>query len=149
MGFYSLENFSVFSLLGIFRFLGYKGKPRIYGLDIPLSLAGSRAQISRLDSGMYESKEVALIRRHLPTKVEILELGASIGIVSCVVLGLSPRRLVSYEAAPEMVNRARQIVAHNYDQPPWEIVNAAVVAQQSETTEFHWHPDSTDKGALY
>lgn len=97
---------------------------------------------------MYESKEIALIEKHLPLNAEVLELGASLGVVSSFILGRSPSKFVSYEAVPEMAERARGVVSHNHPHSSWEMVNAAVVATGSGTVEFHWSAEGSDAGSL-
>ena len=130
------------------RRMGYAGNPRLHGVEVPIETISSPGLLARLDSGMYEAKEVGLIRRFIPPGADVLELGASLGVVSSFILGREPRRLVSYEAVPEMASLARSVVAHNGRSGPWELVNAAVVPRESATAEFHWHPDSTDAGSL-
>lgn len=133
--------------LAVARRLGYRGNPRLHGVEVPLGLLSSPGLVSRLDSRMYEAKEVGLIRRHLPAGAEVLELGASLGVVSSFILSRRPSRLVSYEAVPEMADRARAVVAHNHPGAPWELVAAAVVGSPAAMAEFHWHPDRTDSGS--
>jgi len=133
--------------LALARRLGYRGNPRLHGVEVPLRLVPSPGLVARLDSGMYEAKEIGLVRRHLPAGVEVLELGASLGVVSAFILGRGPSRLVSYEAVPEMADRARAVVAHNHPGSGWELVAAAVVGSPASTTDFHWHPERTDSGS--
>lgn len=135
-------------ILAIARRLGYAGNPRLHEVEVPLGAVVAAPLLARLDSGMYEEKEISLIRRFLPRDADVLELGASMGIVSAFILGRHPRRLVSYEAVPEMADRARQVVTHNCPSPNWELVNAAVVPQPADTVSFHWSPQVSDSGSL-
>lgn len=135
-------------ILALARRLGYAGNPSLHGVEVPLAAVVAPSLLARLDSGMYEEKEISLIRRFLPPGSDVLELGASMGVVSAFILGLTPRRLVSYEAVPELAARARQVVAHNHRADNWELVNAAVVPRPAPTATFHWNPAVSDSGSL-
>ena len=80
------------------RACGYRGNPRLFGVEVPLALVPNRNILGQLDALSYEAKEARYIQAHLPAGAEVLELGASLGIVSSIILGRRPSRLVSYEA---------------------------------------------------
>jgi FkbM family methyltransferase len=104
--------------------------------------------LRQLDALSYEAKEARFIQSRLPCGVEVLELGASLGIISSVILARRPSRLVSYEPVPELAEIARQMVAHNHPGAPWELVCAAVDTAGSGQVEFRWSPQRSQGGAV-
>jgi FkbM family methyltransferase len=55
--------------------------------------------------GIYESAEIRFARRFLGSDLDVIELGASLGVVSCELARIlaGRRRLVSVEANPELL----------------------------------------------
>lgn len=134
--------------LAIARKLGYRGDPRLFGVEIPLRLVPSAVVLQQLDAGSYEAKEARFIQAYLPPGSVVLELGASLGIVSSVILGRRPARLVSYEAVPQLANIARQLVAHNHPNAPWELVPCAIAEEGALEVAFAWSADHSQGGAV-
>jgi len=63
-------------------------------------------QVHRLlKAGWYERQEAEMVRRHLPSDVDVVELGAGLGYISCVIDAvLSPSRThVAVEPNPEIL----------------------------------------------
>lgn len=54
-------------------------------LEIPDRLIGEEVRAA-FDQGWYERQEAELIRECLPPSVDVIELGAGIGYVSCVAI---------------------------------------------------------------
>jgi FkbM family methyltransferase len=134
--------------LALARACGYRGNPRLFGVEVPLALVPSRIILGQLDACSYEAKEARFIRAYLPPGAEVLELGASLGIVSSIILGRRPERLVSYEAVGPLTTVARQVVAHNHPAAPWELVHCAVADEGVSEVAFDWSPEYTQGGAV-
>jgi FkbM family methyltransferase len=135
-------------ILAIARMLGYRGNPRLFGVEVPLRLVPSQLVLRQLDAGSYEAKEARFIQAYLPTGSVVLELGASLGVISSVIHGRWPSRLVSYEAVPRLADIARQTVAHNHPEAPWELVSCAIAAEGVAEVSFNWSPEYTQGGAV-
>lgn len=134
--------------LALARACGYRGNPRLFGVEVPLALVPSRIILGQLDACSYEAKEARFIRAYLPPGAEVLELGASLGIVSSIILGRRPARLVSYEAVGPLAAVARQVVAHNHPAAPWELVHCAVADEGVPEVAFDWSPEYTQGGSV-
>jgi FkbM family methyltransferase len=135
-------------ILAMARMLGYHGDPRLFGVEVPLRLVPSVIIRQQLDAGSYEAKEARFIQEYLRPGSEVLELGASLGIVSSVIFGRRPSRLVSYEAVPCLADIARQMVAHNHPDAPWELVQCAIAAEGVSEVSFAWSPEYTQGGSV-
>jgi FkbM family methyltransferase len=135
-------------ILAMARMWGYRGDPRLFGVEVPLRLVPSDLIRQQLDAGSYEAKEARFIQTYLPLGSEVLELGASLGIVSSIILGRRPSRLVSYEAVPGLADIARQMVAHNHPDAPWELVHCAIAAEGVTEVSFAWSPEYTQGGSV-
>ena len=135
-------------ILAMARMWGYRGDPRLFGVEVPLRLVPSDVIRRQLDAGSYEAKEARFIQEYLPPGSEVLELGASLGIVSSIILGRRPSRLVSYEAVPGLVDIARQMVAHNHPDAPWELVHCAIAAEGVTEVSFAWSSEYTQGGSV-
>jgi FkbM family methyltransferase len=134
--------------LALARACGYRGDPRLFGVEVPLALVPSKVVLGQLDALSYEAKEARHIQAHLPVGSEVLELGASLGIISSVILGRKPARLISYEAVGPLTAVARQVVAHNHPAAPWELVHCAIAAEGVDEVSFDWSPEYTQGGAV-
>jgi FkbM family methyltransferase len=135
-------------ILAMARMLGYHGDHRLFGVEVPLRLVPSVIIRQQLDAGSYEAKEARFIQEYLPPGSEVLELGASLGIVSSIILGRRPSRLVSYEAVPCLADIARQMVAHNHPDAPWELVQCAIADEGVSEVSFAWSPEYTQGGSV-
>ena len=134
--------------LALARHLGHRGNPRLHGVEVPLRLVPSEVILRQLDARSYEAKEARFIRTFLPPGAEVLELGASLGVVSSIILGRRPARLVSYEAAEPLSEVARQVVAHNHPFAPWTLVRRAIAGEGVAEVSFEWSPERTQGGAV-
>ena len=134
--------------LALARALGYRGNPRLFGVEVPLALVPSRNVLGQLDALSYEAKEARYIQAYLPAGAEVLELGASLGIVSSIILGCRPSRLISYEAVGPLTEVARQVVAHNHASAPWTLVHCAIAGEGVAEVSFDWSPVHTQGGSV-
>lgn len=130
------------------RSCGYRGDPKLFGVEVPLGLVPSKTILGQLDALSYEAKEARYIQAYLPAGVDVLELGASLGIVSSIILGRRPARLISYEAVGPLVDVARKVVAHNHPEAPWELVHCAIAGEGVDEVSFDWSPEYTQGGSV-
>ena len=135
-------------ILAVARTFGYRGNPGLFGVEVPLRLVPSQLVLRQLDAGSYEAKEARFIQAYLPPGSVVLELGASLGVISSVILGRWPSRLVSYEAVPRLADTARQMVAHNHPGAPWELVSSAIADEGVSEVSFAWSPEHTQGGSV-
>ena len=135
-------------LLALARACGYHGSPRLFGVVVPLRLVPSKVVLGQLDAGSYEAREARFIQTYLPVGATVLELGASLGVVSSIILGRKPVRLISYEAVGPLGDIARQVVAHNHPAATWELVHCAIAAEGIDEVSFDWSPEYTQGGTV-
>lgn len=78
--------------------------------------------------GIYEYSERFLIRKHLPSDVDVVELGASIGVVSREILRRLhvSQRLIAVEALPKLAELARHNISTAHPGRHWLLVEAAI-----------------------
>lgn len=129
------------------RALGYSSPPCVHGVTVPLNLLPVAGILRRLDGGLYEAKEAYLIRKWLPVGAAVLELGASLGVISSVILQKNPSRLVSVEAIPNLAACAIGVVRHNHPQARWELLETAIEYGASEVS-FEVSSDSSAVGKV-
>lgn len=112
------------NLLG--RVLGERIRMR--GCTIDTSGAVPGAAKAALFFGLYEKSEIRFVERYLRPDLDTVELGASLGVVSShIARRLDPgHRLVSVEANPTYLQRARENVARNAPGVRAELVHGAV-----------------------
>jgi FkbM family methyltransferase len=134
--------------LALARACGYQGNPRLFGVEVPLALVPNRNVLGQLDALSYEAKEARYIQAYLPAGAEVLELGASLGIVTSIILGCRPSRLISYEAVGSLTEVARQVVAHNHSSAPWTLVHCAIASEGVAEVSFDWSPAHTQGGSV-
>src|SRR3954467_6594406 len=87
-----------------------------------------RTAVALLRWGFYEKAEIEFIRRFLPPDLDIVELGASLGVVTLEIAARqeAAKRLVSVEANPHLIETIRTNVARNSHRTDVELINAAV-----------------------
>ena len=95
-----------------------------------------KASVLELKRGTYEDVERDFIKKYLPRGAFVIEMGASIGVISCHILKKKPTRLISFEAVERWANIARETVYLNYPKDiPFELIHSAVGAVgQSQVT---------------
>ena len=84
--------------------------------------------VTGIACGAYEYSERYLIRRWLPSQFDVVELGASIGIVSREILNkLEPRtKLVAVEAMPLLAEIAEKNIGKRQPVQQWSMIQAAI-----------------------
>lgn len=108
-----------------------------------------KASVVELKRGTYEDVERDFIRKYLPPGVFVIEIGASIGIISCHILKKNPVRLISFEAVERWSNVARETVYLNYPKDiPFELIHSAVGAVGQSEVTFSFSDDSNLGGYI-
>jgi FkbM family methyltransferase len=94
--------------------------------------------------GLYESAEIRLVRRHLPKDLDVVDLGASLGVVSAhVAKRLAGRRkLVCVEANAALLDIARRNVTHNVPGQALEVVHAVLAYGTEPVASFSASQDT-------
>ena len=107
----------------------YRGVVPSRGLHIDVvSPAVASENIASIFWGLYERTEVMCVQRYLPTNVDVVELGASLGVVSAHVARRldAGAKLVCVEANPALIELIERNVRLNSAQRPLVTMNAAV-----------------------
>jgi FkbM family methyltransferase len=98
------------------------------GIKIPFKKI-TKASLLELERGSYEDVERDFMESYLPRGAFVVELGASIGIISCHILKKEPVRLISFEAVEKWAKIAHETVKLNYPKDTsFELVQAALGA---------------------
>lgn len=103
------------------------GPPMVFaGVKVPLRKI-PRTSVDALQQGIYEDVELSYIEKYLPSGSFVVELGASIGIISCHILKKAPQRLVSFEALESWTKLANEITKLNFGKlDSFKLVQCAV-----------------------
>jgi FkbM family methyltransferase len=77
--------------------------------------------------GMYESAERRFVQRYIRRDLDVVELGSSIGVISCYIAGrLSPEcQLICVEANPDLIPVLHENLRANHPGRHFEVVHAA------------------------
>ena len=92
----------------------------------------------RLVSGLifeaYEYSERYLVRKWLPENYSVVELGASIGVISREILHrIGPhKQLIAMEAVPSLAALAQDNIGHTYATSRWQILPTAIAYNAQE-----------------
>ena len=120
----------------------------IQGIKLPYSKI-PKASILELNRGTYEDVERDFIKKYLPGGAYVIELGASIGVISCHILEKKPVRLISFEAVAKWAKVARQTVNLNFkDLIPFEVVQLAIGEVGQSHVIFNSHSEDNLGGQI-
>lgn len=111
---------------------------RFRGLRIDVRTPAVAPQtVAQIFWGIYESAELRFVERHLRSDLDVVELGASLGVVSSAIARrLQPgRRLVCLEANPDLVDSIRANVGANAPGVRIDVLNGAL-AYGSDSVGF-------------
>lgn len=88
--------------------------------------------------GGYESGEYRFVQRHLPRDVDVVELGGSLGVISCTTRrAIAPeRRMVIVEADPRLANSLRRNLALNGCETNTTVAEVAISYGGGDTVAF-------------
>jgi FkbM family methyltransferase len=105
-------------------------------IEIPASSDGSLA--ASLFWRSYESAEIRFVRTYLNTTVDVVELGSSIGGVSCeIAKNLSKgRKLVCVEANPSVIPLLKRNLLFNAPKAEVRIVHGAICYEAKDAVDF-------------
>ena len=82
--------------------------------------------------GLYEKQEAYYIEKYLPLNMPVIELGASIGVVSCLAAKkISPSQLYSIEANPDFMNIIENNLKNN-KLTNCQVFNLAIASEDEE-----------------
>lgn len=71
-----------------------------------------------------------LVRKYFRSDLDTVDLGASLGVISCEILArLKTGKLISVEADPKLCEIARGNIDLNFPDSRVEVINAAIVAE--------------------
>lgn len=110
----------------ILRLISGKKEVEIHGVFVPLHLVNYGPSVKGLDRGNYEGSEASLIKRHLPAGSTVVELGASLGIISSVIGKTSPACLFCLEPLPTLAATARLMLARNCPEVRYQVLEYAI-----------------------
>ena len=82
------------------------GPFRYDGVSLNLNVEPISREISHwIRAGWYERQEATLVRKYLPSEVDVIELGAGIGYVSCIVNDVvdADKTHLAVEPHPEII----------------------------------------------
>lgn len=136
----TLRNFTIRDTLIAFNLLLGRAV-KIQGVQLPYRSI-PKASLLELKRGTYENVERDLIQKYLPTGAFVIELGASIGVISCHILEKTPVRLISFEAVEKWAKIARETVNLNFKKVvPFEVVECAIGAIGQSQVIFNTSSD--------
>lgn len=95
--------------------------------------------------GIYEGAEIGFIRRYLTPGDDVLELGSSLGVTSCMIGKMigAGGRLVSVEANPELMSISRRNLEINLPDVNVFFVNRAIDYSGKNPVWLNFGNDST------
>lgn len=118
-----------------------------FGLRIDTSeIAVQPSEKSKLFFGMYESAERRFVEKYLPLDADVVELGASIGVVTCVTRKRLPPafRVVAVEANPALVPLVCRNLDLNRCSEGTIVEHAAIAYEETRVASFLAARHSTD-----
>jgi FkbM family methyltransferase len=91
-----------------------------------------------------------LVRKYFHDSLNTIDLGASLGIIACEILGhLKKGQLISVEADPELCKIARTNIDLNFPHSDAEVINAAVTSEAEAISSIQFgRPLSGHLGTL-
>lgn len=89
--------------------------------------------------GIYESAEIRFIKKYLRNDIDVIELGASIGVVSSHILRVInvENRLVSLEANPHLIKTLQNNLNINNKNHNYIIINKAISYKPEDEVNFY------------
>ena len=109
-------------------------------LTVPDSMLRPRIA-ARLAEGGYENFEVMAARRAVRPGAQVLELGAGLGLVTCICAGIAgAENVTAVEANPKVLNVARANLDRNGYMAATLLHGAVVASGKAETVAFRCAP---------
>jgi len=110
----------------VLRIILRKKEVKVHGVTVPLDLVTDRLALKLIDRRTYEGEEAALVNHYVARGSTVIELGASLGIISSVIGQLAPVRLLCVEALPELVAVAQRMLARNCPAVRYKVIQCAI-----------------------
>ena len=119
------------------RVLGDRIPHRGLTIDTSSPVVDPETKAALLVNG-YESAEFRFVQRYLPVDCDVIELGGSLGVVSCTIRRriAADRRQIVVEADPRLATVLRRNLAINDCARGVEIVEAAISYAGGATVQF-------------
>lgn len=119
------------------RVLGNRIPHRGLTIDTSSPVVDAETKAALLVNG-YESAEYRFVQRYLPSDCDVLELGGSLGVISCTIRRriAADRRQFVVEADPRLAKVLRQNLALNDCARGVEVVEVAISYGAGDTVKF-------------
>lgn len=106
-------------------------------IELPSCASGGSGAAS-LFWGLYESAEIRFINRYLDGSVDVVELGSSVGGVSCVIAKKlhHGRKLICVEANPNIIDLLKRNLTNNAHSKEVKVIHGAICYEGSSQVEF-------------
>jgi len=119
------------------RVLGDRIPHRGLTIDTSSPVVTPRIKAALLLQG-YESGEYRFVRRYIPTDCDVIELGGSLGVISCTIRRrIDPaRRQFIVEADPRLAKALRRNLSINRCDTNVDVIEAAISYDPGETVSF-------------
>jgi FkbM family methyltransferase len=100
--------------------------------------------VAALRWGIYEKAERNYVRKYLLPELDVVELGASLGVITLEIIQKQsrPRKLVAIEANPQLIETLKKNIEGNCTREDVEIVNAAVDYRAQDQVPFSINKDN-------
>ena len=87
---------------------------------------------------IYEGAEIKFLKKYFEKGYDVIELGSSIGVVSCLIKSLmdTKNKLVCVEASPKLLKILNKNLEINQSRHNSNVVNAAITAQKDSKHIF-------------
>lgn len=124
--------------------IGWVLNERIRSRGLTIETSGLAPKIkSQLFFGTYEAAEIRAVQRHLRPDLDVIELGASIGVLTCHIRRkvAAGARLYAVEASAEAAAMISRNLRHNGLQDNVTVLNAALTA---DSAPVQFDPGSTN-----
>ena len=94
--------------------------------------------------GLYETGELRLINKYLRNDFDVIELGASLGVISCHIIRKinTSKRLISVEANPYLIGTIRNNLNNYAKQKIFHVLNVAVGNRNLDKINFYVNEDN-------
>jgi len=116
-------------LVGLFIAFVFKDRIPSRGLRIDVSQAALPAAIkASLFWGFYENTEIRFIKQYLRTDLDVVELGASLGVVTSHIARKlrGSHQLICVEANPHLITSIQANVRYNAPEAKFSVIHGAV-----------------------
>jgi FkbM family methyltransferase len=149
-----LASILCYPLVGLLVGLILRNKIPHKGSRIEVPLNGDPRVSAMLFWGIYESSEIRFVRRYLGDDLDVIELGSSLGVVSCEITKklAGKKKLVCVEANEQIFQILRKNVLYNAPVQEVSFIHGAIDYSGKEVIDFVIGDSNlsshTDSGAM-